>query len=162
MSVTAHILGYGPKYRAPGMPRLRETIARGASSASVTTRYGYDLSSLKRTLNGGFSSLIHVISRLRASTSLATTVHSTDAAVVTMRRGALVQGAQRREVVRQPRPEVLRLADVQDAPVGVAEPVHAGVGRDLPRPRPIGDGGAHPQLAATAGGAAASKISRRK
>ena len=68
------------------MPRLRETMTRGASSARVTTRYGYDLSSLNRTLNGGSNSLIQVNSSCSASTSLCTTVHSTDAAVVTIRR----------------------------------------------------------------------------
>src|SRR6187402_839664 len=46
VSCTAHTLGYGPKYFAPGMRRLRVTMTRGASSASVIAMYGYDLSSL--------------------------------------------------------------------------------------------------------------------
>ena len=53
--------------------------------------------------------------------------------------GALVQRPQRREVVRQAGAEVLRLADVQHAPGGVAEAVDAGVRRDLARPRPVGE-----------------------
>ena len=71
---------------------------------------------------------------------------------------ALVQRPQRREVVRQPRAQVLRLADVQHAPGGVAEPVDAGVRRDLTRPRPVrragrpsvlGRAGAQPALRAS-------------
>jgi hypothetical protein len=50
----------------------------------VTARYGYDLSSRYLTLNRGSNSLIHEYSRARASTSVPTTVHSTDAADVTI------------------------------------------------------------------------------
>src|SRR5690349_14479782 len=46
VSWTAHTFGYGPKYLAPGMRRLRVTMTRGASSASVIAMNGYDLSSL--------------------------------------------------------------------------------------------------------------------
>ena len=76
---------------------------------------------------------------------------------------ALVQRAERCEVVREPCPEVLGLAHVQHAPVGVEESVHARVGGDLPRLRAIWNGAAHPrQLATSARSDAASKISRRK
>ncbi len=44
------------------------------------------MSSRNLTLNRGSNSLIHVYSRVSASTSVPTTVHSTLAAVVTMRR----------------------------------------------------------------------------
>jgi hypothetical protein len=50
----------------------------------VTARYGYDLSSRYFTLNRGSYSWIHEYSSASASTSVPTTVHSTDAAVVTM------------------------------------------------------------------------------
>ena len=46
VSCTAQTFGYGPKYFAPGMRRLRVTITRGASSARVIAMNGYDLSSL--------------------------------------------------------------------------------------------------------------------
>src|SRR5690606_25133100 len=86
VSCTAQTLGYGPKYFAPAILRLRVTMTRGASSPRVTAMYGYDLSSLYRTLNGGENSWIHMYSSCSESTSVSTTVHSTDAAVVTMRR----------------------------------------------------------------------------
>ena len=63
-------------------PRI--TWMRGNSSASVTARYGYDLSSRYFTLNRGSNSLIHEYSSASASTSVPTTVHCTDAAVVTI------------------------------------------------------------------------------
>ena len=59
VSRTAHTLGYGPKYFAPRILRLRVTMTRGASSARVTARNGYDLSSRYLTLNGGSNCLIH-------------------------------------------------------------------------------------------------------
>ena len=127
MSWMAHIFGYGPKYRAPGILRLRVTTTRGASSPSVTARYGYDLSSLNCTLNGGLKSLIHVILELQRL-ELAADDRPLD------RRGrrdhapgAFVQGAQRREVVAQPRSEVLGLADVEHATLGITEAVHTGL-----------------------------------
>ena len=54
---------------------------------------------------------------------------------------ALVQRVQRREVVRQARAQVLRLADVQHAPGGIPESVHARVGRDLAGTRLVRDRG---------------------
>ena len=60
------------------------TWARGNSSPSVTARKGYDLSSRYLTLNRGSYSLIHEYSSWSASTSVATTVHSTLAPVRTM------------------------------------------------------------------------------
>ncbi|CPU67129.1 Uncharacterised protein [Mycobacteroides abscessus] len=68
----------------PGRFAPRITWARGNSSPMVTARYGYDLSSRYLTLNRGSNSLIHVYSSASASTSVPTTVHSTDAAVVTI------------------------------------------------------------------------------
>ena len=59
VSRTAQTFGYGPKYFAPRIRRLRVTMTRGASSARVTARNGYDLSSRYLTLNGGSNSLIH-------------------------------------------------------------------------------------------------------
>ena len=52
-------------------------------------------------------------------------------------RGAVVQGGDVLEVGGQPLPQVLGLADVDDPPVLVAEPVDPGVGRDLPRSRTV-------------------------
>ena len=40
VSWTAHTLGYGPKYFAPAMRRLRVTMTRGASSPSVSAMKG--------------------------------------------------------------------------------------------------------------------------
>jgi hypothetical protein len=40
VSCTAQTFGYGPKYLAPGMRRLRVTITRGASSARVIAMNG--------------------------------------------------------------------------------------------------------------------------
>ncbi len=96
-----------------GMFRLRVTSTRGIGSPRVIARYGYDLSSLYATLNGGRNSWIQVNSRCSASNSLATTVHSTLLALMHHRAGALVEAAQRREVVVEARAEALRLADVR-------------------------------------------------
>ena len=54
------------------------------------------------------------------------------------RGGALVQVADVLEVRREPGPEVLGLADVDDPALGVAEPVDAGLGRDRPGLGPVG------------------------
>ncbi len=81
----AHACPYGPKYRVPLRLAPRMTCARGTSSPRVTARYGYDLSSRYFTLNRGSYCWIQVNSSARASTSVPTTVHSTDAAVVTIR-----------------------------------------------------------------------------
>jgi hypothetical protein len=62
----------------------RMTWTRGNSSAIVTARYGYDLSSRYFTLKRGSYSLIQAYSSCSASTSVPTTVHSTPAAVVTI------------------------------------------------------------------------------
>ncbi len=86
VSCTAQIFGYGPKYFAPLILRLRVTITRGASSPRVIAMYGYDLSSRNLTLNGGSNSLIQVYSSWSASISEPTVVHSTLRAVSTMRR----------------------------------------------------------------------------
>ena len=51
--------------------------------------------------------------------------------------GAVVQRRDVLEVGGQPLPQALGLADVDDPPVLVAEPVDAGVGRDLTRPRTV-------------------------
>ncbi len=40
VSCTAHTFGYGPKYFAPGIRRLRVTMTRGASSARVIAMNG--------------------------------------------------------------------------------------------------------------------------
>src|SRR5450830_1451698 len=85
VSRMAHTLVYGPKYRAPLSARFRVTSTRGTVSPSVIARYGYDLSSRNCTLNGGLNSLIQVNSSCSASNSVPTTVHSTDAALDTMR-----------------------------------------------------------------------------
>src|SRR5690606_20982093 len=75
--------------------------------------------------------------------------------------GALVQSPQRREVVRQPLAQVLRLADVEHSPVRIPEPVHPRVGGDLARARPVGqDVGHQPALRARPAGV--SRISARK
>ncbi len=50
----------------------------------VTARYGYDLSSRYFTLNLGSYSLIQEYSSWSASTSVPTTVQSTEAAVVSI------------------------------------------------------------------------------
>ena len=86
VSRIAHTFVYGPKYFAPFSLRLRVMSTRGTSSPSVIARYGYDLSSRNCTLNGGANSLIQLYSSCSASNSLPTTVHSTLAAVVTIRR----------------------------------------------------------------------------
>ena len=86
VSCTAQIFGYGPKYFAPLILRLRVTITRGASSPRVIAMYGYDLSSRNLTLNGGSNSLIQVYSSWSASISEPTVVHSTLRAVRTIRR----------------------------------------------------------------------------
>jgi hypothetical protein len=86
VSRIAHARAYGPKYFAFGMFLLRVTSTRGIGSPSVIARYGYDLSSLYTTLNGGLNSWIQVNSRCSASYSLPTTVHSTDAAESTIAR----------------------------------------------------------------------------
>ena len=57
--------------------------------------------------------------------------------------GAFVQRVQRREVVRQPRTQVLRLADVEHPALRVAEAVHTGLRRDLARLRLVGKGVRH-------------------
>src|SRR6218665_2034036 len=44
--------------------------------------------------------------------------------------------AQRLEVVREPGPQILRLADVQYTALAITEPVDPGTGRDLPLCRP--------------------------
>ena len=67
-----------------------------------------------------------------ASTSLATTIHSTEAAVAHHLGGARVEVARILEVVREPAAERARLADVDHSPVGILELV--GPGR-------VGDGG---------------------
>ena len=55
----------------PGLRSPRITSMRGNSSFIVTARYGYDLSSLNTTLKRGSYFLIHVCSRMSASTSVA-------------------------------------------------------------------------------------------
>ncbi len=77
----------GRRARSTACPcawRPRITWTRGNSSPIVTARYGYDLSSRYLTLKRGSYSLIQAYSSCRASTSVATTVHSTLEAVVTM------------------------------------------------------------------------------
>src|SRR5690606_11004324 len=69
VSRTAHTFGYGPKYFAPRIFLLRVIITRGASSASVIARNGYDLSSRYLTLKGGLYCLIHWYSSCSESTS---------------------------------------------------------------------------------------------
>src|SRR5689334_6192274 len=59
-------------------------MTRGNCSFTVTASQGYDLSSRYLTLKRGSNSLIQEYSSCSASTSVLTTVHSTDAAVVTM------------------------------------------------------------------------------
>ncbi len=74
-------------------PRI--TIARGHSSPTVTARNGYDLSSFSRMLNRGLWALMSSFSRKSASTSLRTSIHSTDSAAATIWRvrGSSVSGA---------------------------------------------------------------------
>ena len=86
VSRIAHTFVYGPKYFAPFSFRLRVIRTRGTSSPSVIARCGYDLSSRNCTLNGGANSLIQLYSSWSASNSVPTTVHSTLAAVSTIRR----------------------------------------------------------------------------
>ena len=59
-------------------------MTRGNSSLSVTASHGYDLSSRYFTLKRGSYSLIHEYSSCSASTSVWTTVHSTEPAVDTI------------------------------------------------------------------------------
>ncbi len=60
------------------------TVTRGNSSLTVTASQGYDLSSRYLTLKRGSNSLIQEYSSASASTSVLTTVHSTELAVSTI------------------------------------------------------------------------------
>ena len=84
VSRMAHACAYGPKYLTPFLCGPRVTCSRGNCSPTVTASSGYDLSSRNFTLNRGSNSLIQLNSSCSASTSVPTTVHSTDAAVVTI------------------------------------------------------------------------------
>ena len=70
-------------------------------------------------------------------------------------RGARVQAADVLEVRRQPGPEVLGLADVDDPAARVPEPVDARLGRDGPGLGPVGQGGARHASTLRSGGDAA-------
>ena len=75
---------YGPKYRTPLRCAPRMTVTRGNSSPTVTASQGYDLSSRYLTLKRGSNSLIQEYSSASASTSVLTTVQSTEDAVSTI------------------------------------------------------------------------------
>jgi hypothetical protein len=52
-------------------------MTRGKSSSTVTAMYGYDLSSRRRTLNGGRCRRMRFCSRWKASASVVVTTTST-------------------------------------------------------------------------------------
>ena len=79
--LSAHAWVYGPKYLTPFSSRFLVTKTRGTLSDRDTAKYGYDLSSLKRMLNGGLNSFIQVNSSCRASNSVFTIVQSTSEAL---------------------------------------------------------------------------------
>ena len=79
VSRTFFAFAYGPKYQTPGRCRSRVNITRGYSSSTVTAMYGNDLSSRRRTLNGGRWRLTRFCSRWSASTSEPVTITSMSA-----------------------------------------------------------------------------------
>src|SRR6266516_4653813 len=85
VSRTFFALAYGPKYQTPRRCRSRVNMTRGKSSSTVTAMYGNDLSSRRRTLNGGRWRLTRFCSRWSASTSVPVTITSTSAIRFTMR-----------------------------------------------------------------------------
>ena len=94
-------------------------------------------------LNRGSNSLIQLYSSCSASTSVATTVHSTLAAVVTICRVRGRQAADVRKVGVQPAAQALGLADIDHPAVRVAEPVDARLDRNRPGSRPVRRGIGH-------------------
>ena len=128
VSRTFFAFAYGPKYTTPRRCRSRVNITRGYSSSTVTAMYGNDLSSRRRTLNGGRCRLTRSARRggprprcrrrsprrPRRARKL-TDPSSVVAAPLEVGPHA---GAQR-----------LRLSDVEHAAAGVPEQVHAGLRR---------------------------------
>ena len=119
----------GRSRRRRGRCRSRVNMTRGYSSSTVTAMYGNDLSSRRRTLNGGRWRLTRFCSRWSASTSVPVTITSRSA----MRPGSCGIAARavaaRLEVRAHARPQRLRLADVEDVAALVAEEVDAGLRR---------------------------------
>ena len=108
-------------------------MTRGKSSSTVTAMYGNDLSSRRRTLYGGRWRLTRFCSRCSASTSVPVTIVS-----ISSTRSAIcrIPGRVSRRAGLEVRPDAraqrLRLADVQDVALPVAEQVDAG-----PRGEPL-------------------------